>query len=169
VDQQWRVGALQRLEHRSEVVVAGRAGERLGRDAGAGEAAVQLSRQRRRIGLGEADRRPGVKRPAQRGDALVVGRQQRLGLPGGQRLDAERDGGRDQHALEAVGLRERRALRGVVVGQVDGRLRLTGQAQRPAVAAAHQHRRLAPLAQRAQERLGPEMLVDVGGGAQVRR
>ncbi len=62
---------------------------------------------------------------------------------------------------------ERRAPVGVVVGEVDRRLRLAEQAQRPAAGAADQHRRVAAPAQRAQQRLGPEVLVDVDGGAQI--
>ena len=166
MDQQRRVAALERLEHRAEVRVAGRAGERVGRHAGAGEAAVEQARQRRRIGRGQADRRPRAERRRQRGHAVVVGRQQRLGLGGGQRLDAERDRGRDQRAREPVGVGERRALVGVMVGEIDRRLRLAVQAQRPAAGAAHEHRRVAALRQRAQQGLGPEVLVDVDGVSQ---
>ena len=164
VDQQRGVAALERLEHRAEAVVAGRAGERVGGHAGAGEAAVEQPGQRRRIGLGEADRGPRAERSRQRGDAVVVGRQQRLGLGGGQRLDAERDRRRDQRAREPVGVRERRALVRVVVGEVDRRLRLAEQAQassrrRRARASAARWR----AAERVQQRLGPEVLVDVDG------
>jgi len=45
-------------------------------------------------------------------------------------------------------------------------LELARQAQRPALGSAHEHRGLAALPQSAQERLGPEVLVDVGRAAQ---
>jgi hypothetical protein len=48
-----------------------------------------------------------------------------------------------------------------VVGEVEQRLRLAGEAQRPAVAPADQARRPGALRQCPQQRLGPEMLVDV--------
>ena len=64
---------------------------------------------------------------------------------------------------------ERRAAVGVVVGEVDGRLRLAAQAQHPARGAAHEHRRLAAARQLAQQRLGPEVLVDVDRGTCVNR
>ena len=134
MDEQRRAAALERLEHGAQALEAGGAGQRAGRDAGAGEPAVEQSRERRRVRLGEADRGPGAERGRERRDAVVVGLQQRLGLAGRERLDAERDGGRHQRALEAVGADERRAALGVVVGEVDGRLGLAAQAQHPAVA-----------------------------------
>ncbi len=73
-----------------------------------------------------------------------------------------------EHAPEAVGLRERRAPAGIVIGEVHARLRLAVQAQAPPRAAAHEHRRLAALRERGQQRLGPEVLVDVDRGVQQR-
>ena len=97
----------------------------------------------------------------------MVGGEQRLRLARGQSLDPERDRRGDQHAVEAVGGRERRTAVGVVILEIDERLGLAGQAERPATAAAQQHRRLAAPLQRAQQRLGPEMLVDVDRSAHV--
>ena len=74
--------------------------------------------------------------------------------------------GATTHAREAVRVRERRARDRVVPGEVDAPLGLAGQAQRPALGSAHEHRGLAALPQSAQERLGPEVLVDVGRAAQ---
>ena len=91
----------------------------------------------------------------------MVGREQRLGLGGRERLDPERGGGGHQRAVEAVGVHERRAAVGIVVGEVERRLRLAGDAQRPAVAMAHEAGRIAARRQFPQQRLGPEMLVDV--------
>ena len=143
MDEQRRVAAFERLEHRAETLEAGRAAERVGRDAGAGEPPVEQPRERRRVGLGEADRGPGAERGRQLGDAVVVGGEQRLGLGGGERLDARAGRRGHQRAVEAVGAHERRAPLGVVVGEVERRLRLAAQAQRPAVGAAHEPRRLA--------------------------
>jgi hypothetical protein len=94
----------------------------------------------------------------------VVGLEQRRGVR--QRLDAERDRGRHQRAIEAVLGDERRAALGIVVGELDGRLGLTAQAQHPARGAAYEPRRLAAAGQLAQQRLGPQVLVDVDRGCQ---
>ena len=115
----------------------------------------------------EADRGPRAERGGQGGDALVVGGKQRLCLALGQRLDAERDRRGHQGALEAVGGHQRRAAVGIVVGEVHGRLGLADQAQRPPCGGAQHHGRLAALGERAQQRLGPEMLVDVDWAAQI--
>jgi hypothetical protein len=47
--------------------------------------------------------------------------------------------------------------------EIDERLRLAGEAQRPAHAAPHEARRVVAQRQRPQHRLRPEMLVDVDG------
>ena len=164
MDEQRRAAALERLEHGAQALEAGWAGQRAGRDAGAGEPAVEQSRERRRVRLGESDRGPGAERGRERRDAVVVGLQQRLGLAGRERLDAERDGGGHQRALEAVGADERRAALRVVVGEVDGRLRLAAQVQNPAGGAAFEPRRVPAAGQLIQQRLGPQVLVDVGRG-----
>jgi len=68
-----------------------------------------------------------------------------------------------ERAPEAVGAHQRRAQGGVVVEEVDGPLGLARQSQRPARAAPDDPRRLAAQRQRPQQRLGPEMLMDVNG------
>ena len=164
--EQRRTATLERLVHGAQALEAGRAGERAGRDTGAHEPPVEQPRERPRVGFGEADRGPRAEPGRQRGDAVVVGLEQRLGLAGRERLDAERDGGGHQRSFEAVGDHERRAAFGVVVGEVERRLGLAAQAQHPARGAAFEPRRLATARQLTQQRLGPQMLVDVGGGVQ---
>ena len=73
----------------------------------------------------------------------------------------ERGGEGHQRAVEAVGVHERRAPVGIVVREVERRLGLAVDPQRPAVAPAHEARRLAPSRQLPEQRLGPEVLVDV--------
>jgi hypothetical protein len=137
------------------------AGKRLGGDAGAHEPRVEQARELAGVGLGKGDRGPGAELVGERSHAVVIGREQRLRLPGGKRLDAHGSGGHHQRAIQAVGADEGRAGVGVVVGEVDGALGLAAQRQRPGRAAAHEHRRLAPQRQRTQQRLWPQMLVDV--------
>ena len=126
VDQQRRAATLERLEHRAEALIAGRSCSASAATHAPTKPSSSRPRQRRGIGRGEADRRPRAERRGQRGDALVVGVEQRLGLAGRERLDAQRRGRRHQHAVEPVGLRERRPAVGVVVGGVEGRLGLAG-------------------------------------------
>ena len=118
-------------------------------------------RQRGQVRVGQADRGPGAEPGGQLGDALVVGGEQRLGLGGGERLDPERGGGGHQRAVDAVGRqRAPRACR-----DRDRRGRAESRArrgpERPAVAMADEARRLAAPRQLPEQRLGPEMLVDV--------
>jgi hypothetical protein len=53
------------------------------------------------------------------------------------------------------------ALVGVVVGEIDGRCRLSRHLHHPTVAPSAQARRFAPPSQLGNQRLGPEVLVDV--------
>jgi hypothetical protein len=119
-----------------------------------------------RVGVDRADVRggPGAERRGQRGGALVVGVQQRTGLVRRQRLDAERRGQRDERAAEAVGAGQLRAGRDVVVLGVDREGRLTVEIESP----LFEVRRSGAGAERGEERLGPEVLVDVDGLRAVR-
>ena len=130
MDEQRRAAALQHLQHRAEALEAGRPAERVGRHARARESPVEEPRQRRGIGVGQPDRGPRAEPGGQRGDPVVVGGEQRLGLAGRERLDAERRRERDERAVDAVGVHERRAPLGVVVREVERRLGLAVQAQR---------------------------------------
>ena len=136
MDEQRRVAALERLEHRAEALVAGRVA-RARRPPRTRRRSPRRAapRQRRRVGRGEADRGPGAERRGQRGDAVVIGVEQRLGLGGGQRLDAERDRRGDQRAVEAVGVaRAPRGASGSWSARSTRRLAARPEAQRPAVA-----------------------------------
>jgi len=73
-------------------------------------------------------------------DARVEGVQERLRLSRRKALDAERRGGRHEHALEAVALDERGPGGRVVGAQVERLGRLAAQLQLPAVAPAAQAR-----------------------------
>ena len=162
MDEQRRAAALERLEHRAEPLVAGRAAERAGRHARAREPLVEQPGQRAGSGSSSPTEAQAPNGRRQRRDARVVGRQQRLGLAGGQRLDAERRPTARSARAEPVRLRERSAAIGIVVGEVDRCLRLALRAAASSPGTVHQHRRLAALRQSAQQRLGPQVLVDVG-------
>ena len=119
MDEERRVASLEHLEHRAQVLIAGRSGERVGRHARAGEAVVEEAGEPGGVGRVQPHRGPRGERCREGGDAVVVGGEQRLRLARRQRLDAERDRRRDQHAIDAVGVRERRSAVGVVVVEVD--------------------------------------------------
>jgi hypothetical protein len=86
--------------------------------------------------------------------------EQRLGV--GEGLDAQRRGRGDEDPLDLVGLRERRAGAGIVRAGVERRGGLARDLDLPAGAAPPQPRRLGARGEQAEQRLGPEVLVDVG-------
>jgi hypothetical protein len=94
----------------------------------------------------------------------VPGVDQRLRFAARQRLDPERARQAQQGAVDAVGPQRLRAGRGVLRAEVERRLRLAGQPQHPTGAAAVQGGRLGAAREGRDERLGPEVLVDVDAG-----
>ena len=136
MDEQRRVAALERLEHRAQALVAGRAGERARRPRTRPRSPSSRSAASAAgSGAAEADRGPARRTaPGSARDALVVGGEQRLGLAGGQRLDARAatDGATSTRSRPSAS-RERRAAVGIVVGEVDAaHSGSPRQAQRPA-------------------------------------
>ena len=117
-----------------------RAGERLGGQAQAGRAGDRAAHRPRPARRGERDRAPRANGVAELEHTLVEGVEQRLRLARGQRLDAERGRGRDEHALEPVGAARSARAAGVVGGEVERRRRLAGQLERPAAVVAAQPR-----------------------------
>ena len=94
----------------------------------------------------------------------MVGVEQRLRLVDGQPLDPERARRRDPTVSTPSRSACSARATGVVVGEDDLARRLAGQLQLPAVAAAAQARGLAAPRQRGEQRLGPEVLVEVEPG-----
>ena len=158
------LAALERLEHGAEAIEARGAAERAGRDAGAGEPPVEQSRERRRDRARRGRPRPRRRtrraaRRRRRGRPRAAARPRRPGAP---RCRA----GRMAPPARVRGRRRRRAPRGARDRGRRGRRRLGLAARRSTqpVAAAHEHRRLAAARQLTQQRLGPQVLVDVGRG-----
>jgi hypothetical protein len=91
----------------------------------------------------------------------VPGVQQRSRGGGRQRLNAERARERHVGALEPVGPDQLGPQIGIVIRQLDGRVRLAGHLDQPAVTVAADSRGLAPPRKLCEQRLGPEVLMNV--------
>lgn len=105
----------------------------------------------------EGDRAPHPERLAECEDAVVPGGEQRLRLGARQRLDAERARQGDERAVDPVGAQLRPAAVGIV---------RAGLEPRGGLAFEHEHavaeeRRLRAVLEGGEERLGPEVLVNV--------
>ena len=155
------VALLEQLEQRAAALPAGRVRERPGGHAGPGEAAIELRGQLAGVRLGQAGRGPGAELEWQRRRALVPGVKERSRGGGRQRLDAERGRERNVGALEPVGADQLGPQIGIVVRQLDGRVRLAGHLDQPAVPVPAQSRGLAPARKLGEQRLGPQVLVNV--------
>jgi hypothetical protein len=93
----------------------------------------------------------------------VVGLEQRSGRGLVERLEPEGAGDAQQRALDPVAPQQRAPRRRLVSGRIEPALGLVAQAQHPAATAAADERRLAAPVERGHERIGPEVLMDVGG------
>ena len=136
-------------------------GERGGGQRDAGRAAVEQRRDILAARVVEGDRAPHAERLAEREHAVVPGVEDRLRLGAGERLDAERARHAHQHAVDAVAPDLAAAALGIVRGGVERGLGLAGEDERQPVARAPQARRLGTAFEGREERLGPEVLVDV--------
>ena len=111
--------ALHPFEQRPDAVEAARGGEGAGGHRDPGRARGEQPVHRVGLRAVERHRAPPPERRPERLRALVVGVEERLGLAGGERFDAERARERDQRAVEPVLAHELRAALGVVVGGED--------------------------------------------------
>jgi hypothetical protein len=157
VDEQGPVPPGEHVQQRPAPAVAGLVGQRGRRQLKPDEPPVEQPGEAGRIDLGQARRGPAGERPAQPGDPVVVGAQQRPGVRRVQVLDAQRAGQADYGQADAVAGGQRGPARHVVIGRVDGERRLPGRDQRPAV----EPRRPGPPPQFLDQRARPDMLVDI--------
>ena len=162
VDEQRRAATLQAREHRAQAREPLDAGERAGGQRDADAAAIERAVDVVGVGAVERERAPHAEGLAERERALVVGVEQRLRLRARERLDPERAREAHERAVEAVAAHELGPARGRLGGEIDhvGPLAREEQHGQP-VLVAHE-RKLAALGERLHERLGPEMLVDIG-------
>jgi hypothetical protein len=91
----------------------------------------------------------------------VPGVQQRPSGVRRQRLDPERGGERHVGTVEPVGLDELGAQVGIVVGEQDLAIGLAGHLERPAPAPPEESGSLLAAGELRQQRLGPEVLMNV--------
>ena len=125
---------------------------------GAGvEQRVDVSGQRR----AQRDSAPDAEPAAELQQPVVMGLQQWRRLGPRQPFDAERAGDRQQSAIDAVAREQLKPRVRIVLALVKRVFGLVAQAQHPAAAGAAQQRRLAAPCQRGDERLRPEVLVDI--------
>jgi hypothetical protein len=153
-------GRLPPLEGGQHVGHAGQS--RLTRERGGGQAhAERAAVQQRLDGLRDGRAGPQAERISELEDPIVEGIEERLRLVGAERLDAERERWRDGDEVEPVAVGLQRAPDGVMIGQGDSRRRLAGELQRPLRAVAQQARGRGATREHAQQRLGPEVLMEV--------
>jgi hypothetical protein len=157
-----RRARLQALEQRRQPGELAPPRERAGRERDAERARVE---RRVRVLDAACHSGPERERRAELEHAVVEERQQRRRLLRRKRLEAERGRERDEHALDPVALGEPGAAEGVMVRGTEGRRRLAHELERPAAAVADDARRPPAPRERGHERLGEEVLVDVGAHA----
>jgi hypothetical protein len=116
---------------------------------------------RRRVGVDDAHGSPGGEARRQLANARAVCGQERLGLVRRQRLDADRAGRCDQRGLEPVALHHGGAGERVVADGVDQVVGLALELQQPAAVVPAHARALGARREGGQERLGPQVLVNV--------
>ena len=166
VHEQRHVARLQAGEQRGEPHEADLAGERAGRHGRADRAAVEqrVDLQRARAGGGQRRRGPEAERVAELGDAVVEGVQQRLGLGGRQQLDPERDRQRDpDRSMPSRSASSARAT-GSWSASATGHGGSPGSSRIQPPAPWRSRGGADAPGERADQRVGPEVLVQVGSG-----
>jgi len=159
--EQRRAALLEAVEHPAQREQGLASRERAGGQREADTAAVQRVVDVVRVGPVERDRAPDPERPLDGERTGEVGLEQGRGLLARQALDADRARQAEQRTVEPVALDERSAARRLLGHTIDHVGPLAGQVEHGQAALQAHERELGTGGELLDERLAPEVLVDV--------